>query len=159
MAELGPIALAEVTRRLADQQATLTATRTAAGTILTASTIGSAFLAGVALDDPARAAAGLTVELSGYAWAALIATALTAILAMLTLAPVTIGVATDPKTLAMPEWTAHNENGAALELAKHINTRAEENENRLDQRWWLVMGAAATTTASIVLWIAAIATR
>ena len=96
--ELGPIALAEAVRRTTEQQATLGATRSSAGTILSASTIGSAFLAGVALDGQN----GLT----GLGWVAIVATATTAILAMLTLAPVTLGIATSPDVLDRPEWRA-----------------------------------------------------
>ena len=151
MADLGPIALAEAIRRNAEQQATLSATRSAASTILTASTIGSAFLAGVALDGRGN--------VTPVAWVALILTAATAILAMLTLLPSNIGVWASPEILAVPVWSAHDDNAAALHLARYVSERSDANVERLDLRWRLVMSAGATTTASIILWIIAIATK
>ena len=151
MAEIGQIALAEAVRRTTEQQSTLATTRASAGTILSASTIGSAFLAGIALDG--RSA------IPCLAWLAFAATVATAVLTMLTLLPAHLGVVTDPEILDQPEWTSQSQNDAAMFLAKLIAKRAEANVRRLDHRWSLVMAAGMTTTASILFWILAIATR
>lgn len=151
VADLGPIALNEALRRVNEQMATLGSIRTAAGTILTASTIGSAFLAGIALDDGR--------DVGCLAWFAIVATVATGVLSLLTLLPLSVGVATSPALLDTDEWKVHTDNDAAMHLAKYVWNRAEKNVSRLGVRWWLIIGGCATTTVSLALWIAAIANR
>jgi hypothetical protein len=151
MADLGPIALAEVIRRSGEQQQTLTATRTAAGTILSASTLGAAFLAAIALEG--------ADDVVCIVWFAIAATAATAIVALLPLLPLNVGIITDPETLDRPEWAVHTDNDAAMHLVRYIAKRADANAARLDQRWRFVIAAGVLTTTSILLWIVAVIVR
>lgn len=149
MAVLGPIALGEALRRVGEQQGTLASIRGAAGTILSAATFGSAFLAGVALDDGA--------DVTAVAWCALGATAVTAVLAIASLMPISLGVATSPELLDRDEWRAHTDDDAALYLAKYIWEHTEKAAKRLDARWNWIIAAGASTTVAIILWIVAVA--
>ena len=109
MPALGEIALSEAIRRVTEQGGTLNQIRASAGAVVTATTIGTAFLAGIALRDVAG--------LPWLAWLALTAVVTSTLLALYTLGPAQLGIGVDPATLAQPAWQQLDDGTASFRLA------------------------------------------
>lgn len=145
------IALSETVRRLTEQTTTLNQIRTSAGAVVSAGTVGTAFLAGIALEGHEG--------MPGLGWLALTFVALATVCALWALFPLELGVVTDPDIMAKDEWASLESGAASLAIARYLAKRATANAKKLDERWCILRAASICTAASIGLWIALIATR
>lgn len=151
MPSASEIALAETIRRLTEQTNTLHQQRSSGGTVLSAATIGTAFLAGTGLEDHEG--------LPWLGWFGVAGVVASAVLVLMTLRPLDLGVGTDVNTLELPEWQSLEDSAATLQFAKYLAKRADENRKLLQCRWRLLSWACGSTVLSILSWVSLIAWR
>ncbi len=118
---------------------------------MTAGTVGTAFLAGIGLEDHEG--------LPWLGWVALGGVVLATIFALWALFPLHLGVAIDTETMAKPEWTSLSSDDLSRHLAMYFGKRANANATKLTWRWTVLGAAILSTATSIICWVALIATR
>lgn len=147
---LGSVALNETIRRLAEQVATLNQIRSSAVAVLGIASIGTSFLATVAIDPKAR-------DLPLLAWIAIGALMVAVGLTVAIFWPARISHSVTVETLSQPEWRELDEDDAAFHLAGYLAKRAEKNVSIIDARWRLLILASGATGLSLIAWLTLLA--
>ena len=148
MSAVGQIALDETRRRVGEQIATINAIRSLAGSIIAGATVvagvfGAVLVNGDALSYFVALAGILSVIAAGSAFAAAWATRL--------------GHPLNVDKIDVAAY--HDSSDPELALARHLESKARENDKVLTHRWRLLNASLVILVASVITWIIALATR
>jgi hypothetical protein len=153
---IGAFGYDEAVRNTTDQQATLEALRGRAGTLLSTAALASSFLGGLTLVAPAISEAGSFrgARIGGFAWAAIAAFGIVALVALLILWPWTWRFTMDPVMFV----TAARTDGLGVDelkwqLATYHESNWDLNDRKLGRLFHLFQVGVLALVAEVLFWV------
>jgi hypothetical protein len=153
---IGAFGYDEAVRNTTDQAATLEALRGRAGTLLSTAALASSFLGGLTLVAPAIGDTGVFrgARIGGWAWAAIVAFGIVALLAFAILWPWTWRFTMDPVLFVTSAKNAGLElDQLKWQLAEYHEENWESNDRRLAWLYRAYQAGVIVLVAEIVFWV------
>jgi MFS family permease len=153
---IGAFGYDETVRNTSDQISALEALRGRAGTLLSTAALASSFLGGLTLVAPAISEAGefRGARIGGWAWAAIVAFGIVALLTFAILWPWTWRFKMNPVFFVTEAKNANLElDGLKWQLAEYHEQNWKENDMRLKWLYRAFQAGVIVLVAEVVFWI------